>query len=96
MYSVHTQVLELKVAKNKTGIREAFEDRNTGGFNWNNFMLQRWVDHEEQEHRVRDDFERNKILIDLTLQPDEIKTECIARIDEAVSKEPLVKLVYTL
>lgn len=78
-----------KGSKNKTGIREAFEDRNTGGFNFNNFMLQRWVDHEEQEHRVKDDFERNKILIDLTLQPDEIKTECIARIEEAKTKAPI-------
>ena len=39
-------------------------------------MLQRWVDHEEQEHRVKDDFERNSILIDLTKQPDEVKEEC--------------------
>jgi len=52
-------------------------------------MLQRWVDHEEQEHRVKDDFERNKILIDLTLQPDEIKAECIARVDEAKVKQPI-------
>ena len=50
---------------------EAFEDRNTGGFNYNNFMLQRWVDRNEEEHRVKDDYERNRI-IDLT-QSDEIK-----------------------
>ena len=33
----------LKGTKNKTGIMEAFEDRHTGGYNYNNFMLQRWV-----------------------------------------------------
>jgi hypothetical protein len=79
----------LKGIKNKTGITEAFNDRVTGGFDYNNFMLQRWVDHEEQEHRVVDDFERNRILIDLTAQPDEVKAECKARINEAVSKEPV-------
>ena len=74
-----------KGSKNKTGMLEAYEDMATQGFNYNNFMLQRWVDHEEQEHRVIDDFERNKILIDLTLQPDEIKAKCKAVIEEAKS-----------
>jgi ketosteroid isomerase-like protein len=50
-------------------------------------MLQRWVDHEEQEHRVRDDFERNKILIDLTQQPDEVKAESKTVIENAKQKE---------
>ena len=79
----------LKGSKNKTGITEAFNDRITGGFDYNNFMLQRWVDHEEQEHRVIDDFERNKILIDLTAQPDEIRDESKRIISEAVNKEPV-------
>ena len=52
---------------------EAFADMERGGFDYNNFMLQRWVDHNDEEHRVIDDFERNKILIDSTQQPDEIK-----------------------
>jgi 5'-3' exonuclease len=77
----------LKGTKNKTGITEAYNDRHTGGYNYNNFMLQRWVDHEEQEHRVKDDFERNKILIDLTQQPDEIKAECKQRIAEAKEQD---------
>ena len=77
----------LKGTKNKTGITEAYEDRHTGGYNFNNFMLQRWVDHEEQEHRVRDDFERNKILIDLTMQPDEVKEESKAIIEEAKKQD---------
>ena len=62
-----------KGSKNKTGMLEAFADMERGGFDYNNFMLQRWVDHNDEEHRVIDDFERNKILIDLTQQPDEIK-----------------------
>jgi hypothetical protein len=60
-----------KVRKNK--LQEAFDDRNKKGFAWNNLMLQRWVDHNGEEHRVLDDFERNRRLIDLAHQPDNIK-----------------------
>ena len=66
--------------KTKPGLREAYMDREAKGFKWNNLMLQRWVDHENVQHRVLDDYERNRILIDLTAQPDEIKQgidECI-------------------
>ena len=77
----------LKGTKNKTGMREAFEDRNTGGYNYNNFMLQRWVDHEGDEHRVRTDYERNRILIDLTEQPDEIKELCVQRMNEGKNND---------
>ena len=79
----------VKGSRNKTGITEAFEDRHNGGYNYNNFMLQRWVDHEEVEHRVKDDFERNQILIDLTKQPDEIKEKAISIVNDAVNKEPV-------
>lgn len=60
-----------KVRKNK--LQEAFEDRKNKGFAWNNMMLQRWIDHEGREHRVLDDYERNRRLIDLKHQPDDIK-----------------------
>ena len=36
-------------------------------------MLQRWTDHNGIEHRVKDDYERNRVLIDLTAQPDDVK-----------------------
>jgi len=62
-----------KGSKNKVGLTEAYEDRVKQGFSWNNLMLQRWVDHNEVEHRVKDDYERNRILIDLTAQPEDIK-----------------------
>jgi hypothetical protein len=60
-----------KVRKNK--LLEAYNDRNRRGFAWNNLMLQRWVDHNGEEHRVLDDYERNRRLIDLKHQPDDIK-----------------------
>jgi len=71
-----------KGSKNKVGLQEAFEDRATGGFSWNNFMLQRWTDHNGEEHVVRDDYERNRTLIDLTEQPEDLKAEFIQTIRE--------------
>lgn len=62
-----------KGSRNKVGLTEAFEDRDSKGFNWNNLMLQRWTDHNGEEHRVLEDYERNQVLIDLTRQPDDIK-----------------------
>jgi 5'-3' exonuclease len=65
--------VRLKGSKNKVGLLEAFADRNNKGWAWNNLQLQRWVDHEGVDHRVLDDYSRNKMLIDLTAQPDNIK-----------------------
>lgn len=62
-----------KGTKNRVGLNEAFEDKDKKGYSWNNFMLQRWTDHNGNEHRVLDDYERNRRLIDLTYQPDEIR-----------------------
>jgi len=62
-----------KGTKNKVGLLEAFADRGTKGYNWNNMMLQRWTDHNGAEHRVLDDYNRNVALIDLTAQPQDIK-----------------------
>jgi 5'-3' exonuclease len=63
-----------KGTRNKVGLMEAFEDRDNKGFNWNNLMLQRWTDHNGVEHRVLDDYLRNVTLVDLTAQPDTVKT----------------------
>jgi len=65
--------VRVKGTKNKVGLQEAFADRETKGFNWNNLMLQRWVDHNGVEHKVLDDYNRNVTLIDLTAQPEHAK-----------------------
>lgn len=72
-----------KGSKNKVGLTEAFEDKQIKGFAWNNLMLQRWVDHEGKEHRVLEDYERNKQLIDLSAQPDDIKVKIAETIANA-------------
>ena len=76
-----------KGTKNKVGLQEAFEDKNKKGYAWNNLMLQKWVDHEKKEHRVLDDYERNRQLIDLTCQPDNIK-ELIKETIRTQTQEP--------
>jgi len=75
-----------KGTKNKVGLIEAFEDKSTKGYNWNNMMLQRWTDHEGAEHRVLDDYNRNVVLCDLTAQPEDIRQEINNTIQSAESK----------
>jgi 5'-3' exonuclease len=69
-----------KGSKNKVGLLDAYADKDRKGFSWNNLMLQRWVDHNEVEHRVLDDYHRNVTLVDLTAQP----TEILEYIDETI------------
>jgi 5'-3' exonuclease len=84
IFSAYPGVRE-KGTKNKIGLREAFADRGSKGFNWNNMMLQRWTDHEGVEHRVKEDYERNKLLCDLTAQPSEIKSLMNDTINTAIT-----------
>jgi hypothetical protein len=70
----------------KTKLQEAFEDRTQKGFAWNNLMLQRWADHEGKEHRVLDDYERNRKLIDLTQQPDDIRNVIVETITNQITE----------
>ena len=48
-------------------------------------MLQRWIDPDGVEHRVLDDYERNRTLIDLTAQPEDIKLTVDSAIREQIS-----------
>jgi uncharacterized protein (DUF1919 family) len=61
----------------ETKLKAAWEDRNDLGYNWNNLMLQEWRDEDddgnEKTVRVLDAYNFNKMLIDLTQQPHEIK-----------------------
>jgi len=57
----------------ETKILEAYQDRDKKGYAWNNFFMSRWTDHNQQEIQVKDRFEHNKTLIDLTAQPQVIR-----------------------
>ena len=85
VFSAYPGVRE-KGSQKKAGLVEAYQDRTKQGFDWNNMMLQRWVDHDGVEHRVRDDYERNRILIDLTAQPEEVKVSVDTNIREGVRR----------
>ena len=82
-----------KGTSKKVGLAEAFEDRRSKGFAWNNLMLQRWCDHEGREHRVLEDYERNRRLIDLSYQPDHIKEIIAITIAETVNSNKNVSQV---
>jgi hypothetical protein len=56
-------------------------------------MLQRWSDHNGQEHRVLDDYERNRQLIDLAAQPAEIKQIMVDTITTATQANKNVSQV---
>jgi hypothetical protein len=88
VFSAYPGVRE-KGTTNKVGLREAYADRDRRGYNWNNLMLQRWTDHEGVEHRVLDDYERNRVLIDLTAQPNDIKATVDAAICEQISHKDI-------
>jgi hypothetical protein len=75
-----------KGSSKKAGLIEAYADRTKRGFDWNNMMLQRWADHDGNEVRVRDAYERNRILIDLTAQPDDVKLSVDTNIREGVRR----------
>jgi hypothetical protein len=71
-----------KGTSKRVGLTEAFQDRHSKGYSWNNFLLQRWTDHNGVEHRVMDDYERNRTLIDLTQQPEDIRKIIVDTITE--------------
>ena len=82
-----------KGTKNKVGLLEAYEDKGTKGYNWNNLMLQRWTDHEGNEHRVLDDYQRNVTLIDLTAQPEDVKDKITGTIQESIDADKNISQV---
>lgn len=85
--------VRVKGTKNKVGLTEAFEDKSTKGFAWNNLMLQRWVDHNGNEHRVLDDYNRNRTLIDLTAQPEDIRQVINDTIQTSIDAEKNISQV---
>ena len=82
-----------KGTKNKVGLLEAFDDKGSKGYNWNNMMLQRWVDHLGEEHRVLDDYNRNVVLCDLSAQPEDIKKLITETIANAIAEDKNVQQV---
>jgi len=86
IFSAYPGVRE-KGTKTTVGIREAYNDREGKGYSWNNFMLQKWIDHNQQEQRVKEKYEFNRMLIDLGQIPDDVKIECLRIIAEETERK---------
>ena len=56
-------------------------------------MLSKWIDTEGTEHRVIDDYERNKLLVDLHAQPEAIVEELDQTITQAMAENKSIDQV---
>jgi 5'-3' exonuclease len=92
--------ISFKGTSKRIGIEQAWDDRFEKDFHWNNFMLQEWKkvvgtnesgDAIKENVRVTDEFKINESLIDLTRQPEEIKTRMDEVITAATTKELVSK-----
>lgn len=77
----------------ETKILDAYKDRHTQGYNWNNFMMSKWTDHNKVDHIVKETFLENKILIDLSSQPENIKACITETINNAYLNSKNIKNV---
>lgn len=91
IFSAYPGVRE-KGTKTTIGIREAYGDSEKQGYAWNNFMLQKWEDHDKKEQRVKDKYEFNKKLIDLSQVPDDIYQSCLETIVEETGRKDVPAL----
>lgn len=82
----------------RPSISEAWEDRHEKTFQYNNFMLQTWSkligtdnngDPITENTTVLKEFQINESLIDLSMQPQDIKEKMDNAILEAIQKEPI-------
>lgn len=85
-----------KATKNTPGLEGAYADREKKGFAWNNLMLQSWVDHLGNQHKVVDDYKRNVMLCDLTAQPQEVKDAVDQCIREGIRVVPIRNVGFSL
>lgn len=76
----------------ETKLKDAYSDKETKGYIWSNFMLQEWIDPNNNVVKVRDRYDFNKKLIDLHLQPDYIKDNMSRAIVQAASKERVTQV----
>lgn len=95
IFSAYPKITK-KSTKNRVGLLEAYGDIDKKGYAWNNLMQQVWIDHDGIEHKVANDYERNRTLIDLSAQPDNIRNVIESTIKEnAVSKNnPTVGIFF--
>lgn len=86
----------VKSSSKKVGINDAFADRFNKGYNWNAFMNHRWKHHEGHEVLVKEAYEHNVMLVDLTKQPQDVKDLMDEHIKESIKTEsvPMVGIHF--
>ena len=56
-------------------------------------MLSKWLDADNKEHRVLDDYTRNKLLVDLHAQPESIVEQMDQTIEQAKAENKNISQV---
>ncbi len=87
IFSAYPGVRE-KSTKNKVGIRDAFLDMKTKGYNWNCFMKSTWSDPFGETKVVEDEYLKNKQIIDLKCLPLELKEPLNTYMEEKLNQPP--------
>jgi hypothetical protein len=77
-------------------LEEAFENRHQQGYAWNNLMLSKWTDHEGHEIQVKHAYDRNRMLVDLTAQPEDLKHSFDQQICHTVNQPPARQVGFGL
>lgn len=86
IFSAYPRVRE-KGTKNTVGLVEAFNDRHSKGYEWNTIMMHEWTDADGNKRLVKDEYEFNRILIDLALIPDFVKEQIREDLKNEMSRE---------
>jgi len=73
-------------------LKKIYEDKKTNGFNWINFLEQETYDIiTEKNVKIKELYNRNKILIDLNSQPENIKKAGYEYIEEKTKNSKKIK-----
>ena len=76
-----------KGSSKKPGVIECFNDRHKQGYDWFNFMNQKWEDHHGKTRVVKEGYEQNQLLIDLKMMPEELKEAFDEYIEEQKQRD---------
>lgn len=85
IFSAYPGIRE-KSTKTKVGIRDAFLDRKDKGYNWATFMNSTWDDPFGNKHIVKEEYEKNKQIIDLKELPNDLKNTVQKNIFDTLNK----------
>lgn len=76
----------------ETKVRKAWESE----YDRVNLMNEKWVDVDGTEHRVGDLYEENKLLLDLTQQPDELRSYLVSEVTQQCAHQAKYAHFYFL